>query len=141
MPMTPLGWLAALASALVLAIFLVTIAALRERRRGTTVRDVVLLVPDVLHLLLRLVRDRSLPNSVRLRIAAAVLYNVQPINVIPDFVPVIGFADNIAVILWAVRAVVRRCGDESLARNWPGSPERLALLIKFAGGPREPAPR
>ena len=55
-------------------------------------------------------------------------YNAQPINLIPDFIPVIGFADNIAVMAWALRAAVRASGTAAVAQHWQGSDETLALL-------------
>jgi len=50
-------------------------------------------------LLVRLSQDRSIPLRVRARIYVAIDYNVQPINLIPDFIPVIGLVDNVIVIV------------------------------------------
>jgi uncharacterized membrane protein YkvA (DUF1232 family) len=81
----------------------------------------------------RLLHDRSIPLRVRARILIAVAYNVQPINLIPDFVPVIGLVDIVIVIAWALRSTVRRAGREVIVRHWNGSQEGLATLLRLAG--------
>jgi uncharacterized membrane protein YkvA (DUF1232 family) len=74
--------------------------------------------------------DRTLPRGLRLRIAAAILYAGQPFNLIPDWIPVIGYADNVAVIGWTVRSVIRKAGSEAVAEHWRGTPESLSVLYK-----------
>lgn len=87
-------------------------------------------IPQALRLAAALYRDRTLPRSVRWRLRIAVIYNIQPINLIPDFVPVIGFADNVVVLAWALRATLRVSGEDAVARHWKGSPESLAILYR-----------
>jgi uncharacterized membrane protein YkvA (DUF1232 family) len=76
--------------------------------------------------------DPEIPRSVRTRIWIAIAYNIQPINLIPDFIPVIGFADNIVVTAWALRSAVRKAGTDVVARHWPGTEEQFALLLQVA---------
>jgi uncharacterized membrane protein YkvA (DUF1232 family) len=89
------GLLVALGASWVL--LLVALAALRPR--GMPFRELVQIAPDSVRLMRTLSRDPDTPRSVRWRLRIAVLYNVQPFNLIPDFIPVVGFADNVAVIL------------------------------------------
>jgi uncharacterized membrane protein YkvA (DUF1232 family) len=58
------------------------------------------------------------------------IYNVQPINLIPDFIPVIGFADNVVVIIWALRGTVRRAGVAAVERHWQGSEFGLTIVYR-----------
>ena len=60
----------------------------------------LLIVWVALAFLLLAVRP-SLPRSIRWRLRIAVIYNLQPINVIPDFIPVTRRADNAIVLIWA----------------------------------------
>lgn len=60
----------------------------------------------------------------------AFVYNLQPITIIPDFIPVIGFLDNIVVTGWALRSVVRSAGVDTLSRHWQGSSQEFELLLK-----------
>jgi uncharacterized membrane protein YkvA (DUF1232 family) len=123
-----LGIGSALAAVWLVLLFLVV----RAKRRGQSVTEVVRLVPDLARLLARVSRDRTIPLHVRVRIFIAIAYNAQPLNLIPDFVPVIGLVDNVAIILWAVRSTVRHAGPEAITRHWPGTTDGLATLFRLA---------
>lgn len=124
--------IAGLGSAFVAGGAVLAVSLLRGRRDlGQT--GAAQLVGDLVRLLVRLLRDDTMPWHVRARIGGAILYNAQPINVIPDFIPVVGFADNLVVTYWALRSTVRAAGPEALRRNWPGSEEGLALVFRLAG--------
>ena len=97
--------------------------------------EAVRLLPDVLRLLTRLARDTSLPTGVRWRLFALLGYLALPIDLVPDFIPVIGYADDAVVVALALRSVTRRAGPEALDRHWPGSPEGLAAVRRLAGLP------
>jgi uncharacterized membrane protein YkvA (DUF1232 family) len=100
------------------------------RSPGQSVGELVRVFPASLRLAGALYRDPTLPGSVRWRLRIAVIYNIQPINLIPDVVPVIGFADNIAVLAWGLRSAVRIAGSDAVGRHWSGSPESLAALYR-----------
>ncbi len=105
------------------------------RRHGDPSRlgDVLRLVPDVIRLLRRLAADPTLPRGVRVRLALLVGYLLLPIDLIPDFIPVIGYADDALIVVWALRSVTRSVGPDALDRHWPGNPEGLAALKLLAG--------
>ena len=119
-----------LAVGLAVTWLLVLIAILVANRRSSNTPDLPLLLTQTIRLLGSLVRDRTLPRGLRFRIAAAILYAGQPFNLIPDWIPVIGYADNVAVIGWTVRSVIRKAGPEAVAEHWRGTPESLSLLYK-----------
>ena len=96
-------------------------------------RDALRLLPDVLRLVRRLAADRSLPRGVRWRLVLLLGYLALPIDLVPDFVPVIGYADDAVIVALTLRSVVRRAGPEVLRRHWPGTPEGLALVSRLAG--------
>jgi uncharacterized membrane protein YkvA (DUF1232 family) len=102
------------------------------RRPGQSLRDLARVFPAALRLVSALYRDPTLPKSVRWRLRVALIYNVQPINLIPDFIPVIGFADNVIVIVWALRSTVRAAGPDAVERNWQGDAEGLAVIYRAA---------
>jgi len=108
------------------ALFLVAVA--RARPDGGVDGGMARIVPDMLRLLRDLARDPTLPRSIRWRLAIAVLYNAQPLNLIPDFIPVLGLVDNIVVTAWALRAAMTAAGPEAVARHWKGTPDGLAVL-------------
>jgi uncharacterized membrane protein YkvA (DUF1232 family) len=109
------------------------VALWRARPDPDRLREVIRLLPDVVRLLSRLARDRTLPVGVRLRLWAVLGYLALPLDLVPDFVPVIGYADDALVVALALRSVVRAAGAEPLARNWPGTAAGLAAVERLAG--------
>ena len=91
------------------------------------------MLPDTVRLASRLARDPSLPRGVRIRLWLLLGYLILPVDLVPDFVPVIGYADDAIVVALVLRSVVRRAGAEALERQWPGSPEGLAAIVRLAG--------
>ncbi|MBD8606524.1 DUF1232 domain-containing protein [Aeromicrobium sp. CFBP 8757] len=90
-------------------------------------------MPDLVRLLRRLSADGSLPRGVRLRVVLLGLYLAMPIDLVPDVIPVVGYADDVLVVILVLRSVTRRAGPQALDRHWPGSPEGLRALRSLAG--------
>ncbi|NRQ50359.1 YkvA family protein [Aeromicrobium stalagmiti] len=117
-----------------LVLWLLLLVALWWRRPGDAqVRDAMRLVPDVLALLGRLARNRSLPRGVRVRLWLLLGYLLMPIDLVPDFIPVIGYADDVVVVALALRSVVRRAGADALEQHWRGTTDGLAVIRRLAG--------
>ena len=72
----------------------------------------------------------------RVRLWLLLAYLLSPVDLVPDVVPVLGYADDVVVVALALRSVVRRAGAEALARHWPGDAAGLAVVSRLAGRPR-----
>ena len=94
--------------------------------------DAMRMLPDLLRLFRRLAADPTLPRGVRLRLVLLVGYLVSPIDLVPDVVPVLGYADDVVVVALVLRSVVRRAGSDAVRRHWPGSEEGLRLVLRLA---------
>jgi uncharacterized membrane protein YkvA (DUF1232 family) len=117
-----------------LLLWLVLVLALwRARPDELGAREALRLLPDVVRLVRRLAADRALPRGVRVRLWVLLVYLLSPIDLVPDFLPVIGYADDVVVVAWALRAVVRRAGSDALERHWPGTPAGLAVVTRLTG--------
>lgn len=104
-------------------------AWLAARRRGKLrLRDAVKLLPDTVRLVRRLATDRTIPRSARLPVWLLVGYLSAPIDLVPDFVPVVGYVDDLVLISAVLRRLVRQAGPDKLVEHWPGSAEGLAAL-------------
>ncbi len=112
---------------------LLVCALLLVRPKGPSLTEAVRLLPDLLRLLPRLARDHTLPRGVRVGLWLLLGYLAFPIDLIPDFVPVLGYADDAIIVAAVLRSVVRRAGPEPLARHWPGTPDGLAAVTRLAG--------
>jgi uncharacterized membrane protein YkvA (DUF1232 family) len=136
--------LLAVAAGLLLVWLLLLLVLWRTRPDGLTVRDGLRLLPDVVRLVRRLAADRTLPTALRLRLWLLLAYLLSPVDLVPDVVPVLGYADDVVVVAWALRSVVRRAGEDTTARHWPGEPAGLVVVCRVAGltpgpgAPREP---
>jgi uncharacterized membrane protein YkvA (DUF1232 family) len=96
-------------------------------------RDMLRLLPDVLRLLKRLATDPQLPRRIRIVLVLLLAFIASPIDLIPDFVPVIGFADDVIITALVLRWVSRTAGADALAAHWPGTPDGLGALRQLCG--------
>ena len=99
----------------------------------TRLRDVVRLLPDVVRLLHRLSKDRSLPRGIRVRLGVLLVYLALPVDLVPDFIPVVGYADDVVVVVVVLRSVIRVAGVDALDRHWTGSADGLRLVKQLCG--------
>jgi uncharacterized membrane protein YkvA (DUF1232 family) len=70
---------------------------------------------------------------VRLRLLLLIGYLALPIDLIPDFIPVLGYADDAIIVALALRSVARTAGPEALTRHWPGTPTGLEIVQRLVG--------
>jgi uncharacterized membrane protein YkvA (DUF1232 family) len=103
------------------------------RPKGVPVRDLLGLVPDVLRLLRSIIGDRSAPLDVRVVLIGLVAWILSPIDLIPEFIPVLGPLDDVVVAVVAMRYVRRRVGVDDLRRRWSGTADGFALLLRVIG--------
>lgn len=119
-------------SAALLVTWLALIAALAVvRPRGGLLREALRLLPDVLRLVRRLAADPVLPRGVRVRLALLLAYLAFPFDLIPDFIPVLGYADDAIIVTAVLRSVVRRAGLPAVRRHWPGTDDGFAALCRL----------
>jgi uncharacterized membrane protein YkvA (DUF1232 family) len=79
-------------------------------------REAVRLLPDTLGLLRRLATDRSLARGVRMRLRLLFGYLAMPLDIVPDFIPVVGDVDDAVVACAVLRSVVRKAGPDAIHR-------------------------
>ena len=97
------------------------------------VQDLVRLLPDVLRLLKCLATDPGMPRRIRVALFLLLAFIASPIDLIPDFIPVIGFADDVVITALVLRWISRTAGPDALASHWPGTPDGLAALRRLCG--------
>lgn len=97
-----------------------------ELRRFVT--DAATTIPNMAKLLWRLLRDPRVPRRTKLVVGAAVAYLVSPIDLIPEFVPVIGFADDLLLMAFAINHMVETAGEDVVLEHWDGSRDLLELV-------------
>jgi uncharacterized membrane protein YkvA (DUF1232 family) len=108
-------------------------ALLVARPKGNLLGEAVRLLPDLLRLLRRLAGDSNVPRATRVRLSLLLGYLAMPIDLVPDFVPVLGYADDAIIASLVLRSVVRRAGAHTVRRHWPGTDDGLAALARLTG--------
>jgi uncharacterized membrane protein YkvA (DUF1232 family) len=123
---------------LVVAWLALLVTLVLARPGGKVLTESLRLLPDLLRLLKDLAADPRQPRGVRVRLGLLLGYLAMPIDVVPDFLPVVGYADDVIAVVWTLRSVVRRVGLEEVRRHWRGTDAGFAALCRVAG---IPAPR
>lgn len=103
------------------------------RPRGNLLREALRLLPDVLRLVRRLAADPGLPRGIRVRLALLLAYLALPLDLVPDFIPVLGYADDAIIVAVVLRSVIRRAGLPAVRRHWPGTDDGFAALTRLTG--------
>jgi uncharacterized membrane protein YkvA (DUF1232 family) len=120
--------------AVVLVCWLLLVAVmLMSKPSGPLLKEALRLLPDLLRLLRRLTADKTLPRGVRIRLGLLMVYLAIPIDLIPDFIPVLGYADDAIIVTLVLRSVVRRAGLDAVQRHWPGTADGFAALARLTG--------
>jgi uncharacterized membrane protein YkvA (DUF1232 family) len=103
------------------------------RPRDVVLAELLRLVPDVVRLVRGLIADGSVPLGVRALLVGLLAWLISPIDLIPEFIPVLGPLDDVVVAVLVLRYVQRRLGTEELRRRWAGTPDGFALLSRIIG--------
>ncbi len=105
------------------------------RPEELSLQELIRLLPDVLRLLKRLAADPKMPRRIRIGLFLLLAFIASPIDLIPDVIPVIGFADDVIITGLVLRWVTRTAGPDALAKHWPGTPDGLAAVQQLCGLP------
>jgi uncharacterized membrane protein YkvA (DUF1232 family) len=111
-----------------LLLWVLAVTALALAGRGADARALARFVPDCVVLFRRLLGDERIPRRRKLALVALLGYLASPIDLVPDFIPVVGVLDDALAVALVLRFVLRAADDDLLAEHWPGPPQALALL-------------
>jgi uncharacterized membrane protein YkvA (DUF1232 family) len=92
-------------------------------------RDLAAFIPDCVTTVRRLRRDPRVPRSAKIAIMIAGVWVASPVDLIPEFIPVIGPLDDIVVVALALRYAGRKVPRDVLLAAWPGEPRLLERLL------------
>ncbi len=104
------------------------------RPRDVRAGELVRVVPDVLRLVRDLLADRTVSVGVRISLVVLLAWLVSPVDLVPEFIPVLGPLDDVIVTIIVLRYARRRLGEDDLRRRWRGTPEGFGLLVGILGG-------
>ena len=129
--------LLAISALAALALYAGGVIALISVGRRTDAVALARFVPDCVVLFRRLLADDRVPRRRKLLLAPLLLYLVTPVDLVPDFIPVVGALDDAIIVALVLRSLVRAGGAELLGEHWPGPSRSLEVLLRLAYGRAE----
>ncbi len=121
-----LRWL--IIAAAVVALSWIVMIVLARRLPPGLAKDMATVLPACVTTARRLRKDPRVPRRVKLVVAFAGLWVLSPIDLIPEFLPVIGPLDDIVVVALALRYAAKRIPPEALVEAWPAERRILERL-------------
>ena len=125
-----------LAVGVVVGIWLAVFVALLVSGRSGAARELATFVPHLVGLFRRLLQDPAVPRRAKVWLWVALIWIASPIDLIPEFLPVVGPLDDALVAAIALRRLVRASGPDAIRRHWRGGEGSLDVLLRMSGGAR-----
>lgn len=122
------GTIASVAIALAVGWGILVLSLAIRRPGAASLGQAARLLPDTLRLIRRVASDREIPRLPRILAWILLAYLASPIDIIPDFLPVVGLADDAILTLLVLRHLMRTAGPQKLTEHWPGTADGLASL-------------
>jgi len=110
-------------------VWLVLIVALALAGRRTHAKELAALLPNLLRLFRGLVSDRRVPRRTKWLLVIGVAWVVSPIDLVPEFIPVLGPLDDAVVAGLILRHVVKLAGREVVEEHWRGDAATLDRIM------------
>jgi len=104
------------------------------------IRDAVLMLPNLAKLVGRLLKDPRVPRRSKVALGLAAAYVASPIDLVPEFIPVIGWADDVVFMMFAIDRLIERAGPEIVEEHWDGPGDLLGLIREVMGAARSIVP-
>lgn len=115
-----------------LLVYIGLIVGLLLAGRRTEASALARFIPDCMVLVRRLIGDPRVPRRRKLVLVALLVYLALPIDLVPDFIPVVGQLDDVIIAALAVRYALRAGGPDLLAQHWPGPDRSLEAVLRLA---------
>jgi uncharacterized membrane protein YkvA (DUF1232 family) len=123
----------------VVAVWFVAIAVLFALGRPTQARELAGLIPNLVVLFRGLLKDPRVSRGSKAWLWFAVIWLVSPIDLIPEFIPVLGPLDDAIVAALVLRHVLRHTDESVLMSHWRGDPALLRAIVGLGRAGTPPA--
>jgi uncharacterized membrane protein YkvA (DUF1232 family) len=115
-----------------IAIWIVVVIVLVVVGRALLARELALLLPNLIRLFGGLLRDPRVGLPAKIVLAVASVWLASPIDLIPEFIPIVGSLDDAIVAALALRFVLHSTDGAVIREHWHGDPATLARLMRLA---------
>ena len=93
--------------------------------------EYALMVPDIISLMYRLFKDKRVKLDVKIKVAAILAYLASPIDIMPDFIPMVGKVDDMAIAFFGLNSIINEIPEEIILQNWQGK-ENIIVTVREA---------
>jgi uncharacterized membrane protein YkvA (DUF1232 family) len=114
-------------------VWALAVAGLVIAGRRTQARELGKLLSNLISLFRGLRKDPAVPRGTKLLMLFALFWIASPIDLIPEFIPVLGPLDDVVVAALVLRRVIRSAGPDVVRAHWRGTEDSLRLLLRTAG--------
>jgi uncharacterized membrane protein YkvA (DUF1232 family) len=91
------------------------------------------LVPNLTRLFRGLISDPRVSRGSKVLLLVGAAWLASPIDLIPEFIPVLGPLDDAVVAALILRHLIRTAGPEVIAEHWKGDPATLQRIVRLSG--------
>jgi uncharacterized membrane protein YkvA (DUF1232 family) len=119
--------------AVAVAIWALAVGALFAFGHASTARALVGLIPNLLLLFKDLAKDPRVPRGAKAWLVVGAVWIASPIDLLPEFLPVVGPLDDAIVAAAILRHLVRRAGPDVVTEHWRGDPATLERILRLFG--------
>jgi uncharacterized membrane protein YkvA (DUF1232 family) len=120
-----------IALAITAAAYVVAVAALYAVGRRTAAKELARLLPNLIVLFKGLARDPRVPRGSKLLLVVGALWFASPIDLIPEFIPILGPLDDVVIAALILRHVLRVAGPDVIAAHWRGDVGHLQRILRL----------
>ncbi len=96
-------------------------------------KDAALMLPNIVKLVARLLADPRVPRRSKIALGMAAAYVASPVDLIPEFIPVLGWADDVIIVIYAIDSMIERAGPELVIEHWDGPGDLLQMVQEVMG--------
>ena len=107
----------------------------RKKSRGI-LKEALLLLPNLVRLLIALVRDSRVPTAEKALLVGTITYIVSPFDFLPDVIPFLGQIDDLYLAALVVLRLLSRTDAEVLNQHWDGPGNLAAIVDRIATAAR-----
>lgn len=131
-------WQAALVGVVLLSISWVVFVVLARGLPPGLIKELVGFLPNCVRLARRLRAHPDVPRRAKVAVTFAGLWVLSPIDLIPEFLPVVGPLDDVVVVALALRYAARTVPRSTLLTAWDGDPATIDRLLGRRGSVESP---
>src|SRR5262245_51962343 len=103
-----------------------------KRKMRRKMRDLLLFIPNLLALLIGLLRDERVSSADKAILAGIIMYVIVPLDIIPDFIPFIGQVDDAYLLAISILRLLNRADRRVVMDHWKGQHDIKELVNSIA---------